>query len=93
MSATTEARLRVAICGGGIGGLALACALSKVTDITVDVYEAASEFQEIGAGVMLRPRNLRFLTELGLMNEIAAINGRSSEKRESAEPAMAYYRA
>lgn len=66
--------------GGGIGGLTLACALSRFKDISVDVYERAADFNtEIGAGISIVARNMPFLSELGLAEEIAAINGRSSQ--------------
>jgi 2-polyprenyl-6-methoxyphenol hydroxylase-like FAD-dependent oxidoreductase len=45
---------RVAIIGGGIGGLTAANALSRAR-IEVAVYEAAGELKEIGAGVALHP--------------------------------------
>ena len=48
----------LAIVGGGIGGLCLAIALNN-NKIPVHVYEAASEFSEIGAGVGLGPNALR----------------------------------
>lgn len=37
--------------GGGIGGLICALALSVNPDISVDVYEAAAQFTEVGAGI------------------------------------------
>lgn len=42
--------------GGGVGGLTLAVALSKYPDIEVEVFEAARQFTEIGAGVGVWPR-------------------------------------
>jgi hypothetical protein len=42
--------------GGGVGGLTLAVALSKYPDIEVEVFEAARQFTEIGAGVGIWPR-------------------------------------
>ena len=57
----------------------MACALSLQKDIAVDVYERAADFNtEIGAGISIRPRNMPFLSKLGLAEEIAAINGRTS---------------
>ena len=44
--------LRVAVVGGGIGGLTLAIALGQ-RGVPVAVFEQASEFREIGAGVAL----------------------------------------
>lgn len=59
------------ISGGGIGGLALALALSKYPDIRVDVYEAAKEFDEIGAGIMMWERTWRILQTLGLAEDLS----------------------
>jgi salicylate hydroxylase len=58
-------KFRIAICGGGVGGLTLAVALSQHQDIAVDVYEAAQTFCEIGAGVGAWPRAFRVLRKLG----------------------------
>jgi salicylate hydroxylase len=56
--------------GGGIGGLTLAYALSKSPDIHVDVYEAASKFTEIGAGISIWWRTSQVLKSLGLEEDI-----------------------
>ncbi|PIL36260.1 hypothetical protein GSI_01922 [Ganoderma sinense ZZ0214-1] len=66
-------KLRVAICGGGIGGLTLAVALSRYPDIQVDVYEAASQFKEIGAGVMIWARTWEILSLLGMAEAFSCI--------------------
>lgn len=57
MSSTTNSPkpLSVAIIGGGIGGLCTAIALLRYSHIDVQVYEAASSFGEIGAGVGIGP--------------------------------------
>ena len=67
MSATA---LRVAILGGGIGGVAAANALLRC-GIDVRVYEQASALTEVGAGVALQPNGLRMLRRLGFGDEIA----------------------
>ncbi|KAJ7045738.1 FAD/NAD-P-binding domain-containing protein [Mycena alexandri] len=64
---------RVAICGGGIGGLCLAVALSKHTHIQVDVFEGAERFKEIGAGVMIWSRTWRILELLELAPHFAKV--------------------
>ena len=56
--------------GGGIGGLTLAFALSKSPDISVDVYEAASVFTEIGAGISVSWRTRQVLRSLGLEEDV-----------------------
>ncbi|KAG1886734.1 hypothetical protein F4604DRAFT_1284843 [Suillus subluteus] len=58
-------KFRVAICGGGVGGLTLAVALSRYPDIVVDVYEAAQSFYEVGAGIGIWPRTFKVLRKLG----------------------------
>jgi salicylate hydroxylase len=71
---------RVVIVGGGIGGLFLAHAL-LAQDIEVDLYEQASAFSEIGAGVYLTPNSVRHLVRLGLgpaVDEFGALVGDAS---------------
>lgn len=58
-------RLRVAIVGGGIGGLAAANALSQ-RGIDDCVYEQAEHLAEVGAGLGLAPSGMRILRRLGL---------------------------
>jgi salicylate hydroxylase len=48
----------VAVCGGGIGGLALAIGL-EAQGIDYHIYEAANAFAEIGAGVSFGPNSIR----------------------------------
>ncbi|GLB39496.1 putative FAD binding domain containing protein [Lyophyllum shimeji] len=66
-------KFRVAVCGGGIAGLALAVALSKYPDIDVDIYEAATEFSEVGAGIGVWPRVWKILEHLGLSEDLARV--------------------
>lgn len=47
--------LRVAIVGGGIGGVLLAIGLQKHAHIDYQLYEAAPSFGEIGLGVSVGP--------------------------------------
>ena len=56
--------------GGGVGGLTLAYALSKSPDICIDVYEAASKFTEIGAGIGIWWRTRQVLKSLGLEEDV-----------------------
>ena len=51
----------VAIVGGGIGGLTLALGLLKYSHIEVQIYESASSFGWIGAGVAIGPNGQRAL--------------------------------
>jgi salicylate hydroxylase len=58
-------RPRVAIVGGGIGGLFAANAL-QAHDIPAAVYEQAPAIGEVGAGVFLTPNSVRHLQRVGL---------------------------
>ena len=58
-------RPRVAIVGGGIGGLFAANAL-LAHDIPAAVYEQAPAIGEVGAGVFLTPNSVRHLQRVGL---------------------------
>jgi 2-polyprenyl-6-methoxyphenol hydroxylase-like FAD-dependent oxidoreductase len=62
--------LRVAIVGGGIGGLAAANALHQ-RGIEVGVYEQAAALTEVGAGLALQPNGVRMLRRLGFGADIA----------------------
>lgn len=57
-------KLKIAIIGGGIGGLATAAAL-RDSGHDVCVYEQTDQFREIGAGVTLHPNATRLLETLG----------------------------
>jgi salicylate hydroxylase len=67
---------RVAIIGGGIGGLTAARAL-RGRGIEVAIYEAAPELREIGAGVALHPNAMKVLRALDLEDDVRAAAGRS----------------
>jgi len=56
--------MRVAIVGGGIGGLATAASLHR-HGIRSTVYEQASRFMEVGAGIVLAPNAARLIRRLG----------------------------
>jgi len=49
---------KIAIAGGGIGGLCLALTLLQ-RNVPFHIYEAAPSFGEIGAGVMFGPNAVR----------------------------------
>jgi salicylate hydroxylase len=55
---------RVAVVGGGIGGLTAAGFLHRA-GLDVTVYEQAAELTEIGAGIVVTPNAARVLRELG----------------------------
>jgi 2-polyprenyl-6-methoxyphenol hydroxylase-like FAD-dependent oxidoreductase len=58
--------LKVAIVGGGIGGVSAALSLLKA-GFDVHVYEQARAISEVGAGIVLTPNAVRVLRGLGLV--------------------------
>ncbi|MBK1783480.1 FAD-dependent monooxygenase [Prauserella sp. ASG 168] len=67
--------MRVAIVGGGIGGLSAANALVR-RDVEVAVYEQAAELGEVGAGVLITPNSVRQLVRMGLGEAVNELGGR-----------------
>lgn len=61
----------VAVCGGGIGGLATAIALRKF-GLDVTVYEQTRQFARVGADINLTPNAVRALDGLGVGPAIRA---------------------
>jgi len=64
---------KIAIVGGGIGGLTAALALLRA-GIDVDVYEQAPELKEVGAGVQISSNGTRVLHALGLADAVARVS-------------------
>ena len=63
--------LKVAIAGGGVGGLAAALALSR-SGHQIELFEKAAIFSEIGAGIQLGPNATRLLQAWGLTDALRA---------------------
>jgi len=63
---------KIAIIGGGIGGLAAARAL-LLRGIEAIVYEQASRISEFGAGVVMTPNAMKALRSLGLEDAVQAV--------------------
>jgi salicylate hydroxylase len=63
---------RIAIVGGGIGGLAAALAMTR-RGIDVEVYEQAPELRELGAGVQISANGTRVLHALGLKDALEPV--------------------
>jgi salicylate hydroxylase len=59
------APLKIAVIGGGIGGLSAAVGLRQ-RGFAVDVYEQAPELTEVGGGINMGPNAVRVLYSLGL---------------------------
>lgn len=72
MTVDPIARLRVAIVGGGPGGLATAIALSKVPNVETTIYEQASLLREVGAGISIGTNSWNVLTLLGVADTLTS---------------------
>ena len=64
-----DRRLRVALVGGGLGGLTAAIALNR-QGFEVHIFEQAGKLRELGAGIGLSPNPLKVLRALGLEEEV-----------------------
>ena len=81
---TANKPFTIAIVGGGIGGLALAIGL-RYRGITVQIYEAAPAFAEVGAGVGFDSNGLRAMALIDpaitvAYNRIAAKKNRGEDR-------------
>ena len=63
--------MRIAIVGGGLGGLAAALFLRNA-GLDATVYEQDSELRDVGAGIVVSPNMVRPLRALGLADELPA---------------------
>jgi salicylate hydroxylase len=71
-------RLRVAIVGGGIGGLSAANALIR-RGLDITIYEQVDTLGEIGTGLTLLPNGRRQLERMGLKGALAQVGAKISE--------------
>ncbi|MEQ3552698.1 FAD-dependent monooxygenase [Pseudonocardia nematodicida] len=62
--------LRIAILGGGIGGLAAAAFLRRA-GLACTVYEQAPRLEAVGAGLVVAPNAARLLRRLGVLDGFA----------------------
>ena len=63
--------MRIAIVGGGLGGLAAALFLRKA-GLDATVYEQVPELREVGAGIVVSPNMVRPLRKIGLGEKLSA---------------------
>lgn len=86
-NAVTPADFQVAIVGGGIGGLSIVLALAaynvSLNAENVTVYEQASTYSEIGAGIAIGIQAARVLQKLGVWETADAISGHRSNVHRS----------
>jgi len=61
--------MKILIAGGGIGGLSLALACSHF-DLDYEVFEAAPQIREIGAGIWVPPNAMKVMQRLGVSDAI-----------------------
>ncbi|KAF8621258.1 hypothetical protein AX15_007919 [Amanita polypyramis BW_CC] len=76
------AKVRVAVVGAGIGGLMLVstiAAMDKEKKIEVDIYEAAADLTEIGAGINLWQRSYEMLVNIGLEQDVVQLCERAND--------------
>ena len=64
--------LNVAIIGAGIGGLAAAATLAR-RGIEAQVYEQATRFARVGAGIQMTPNAMKVLRGIGLQERLREI--------------------
>lgn len=68
MAAGANTPPRIAVLGGGIGGLAVAAFLHR-EGLSSAVYEQARRLTEVGAGLVIAPNAARQLRKLGVLEE------------------------
>src|SRR2546427_11606088 len=66
--------MRIAIIGGGIGGLTAALALRQF-GFAPEVFEQAPELLEVGAAIIMWPNAMRVLHRLGLGESVRQHGG------------------
>jgi salicylate hydroxylase/6-hydroxynicotinate 3-monooxygenase len=59
------AKLSIAIVGAGMGGMAAAATLSRI-GFDVRLYEQATRFERIGAGIQMMPNSMKVLRGIGV---------------------------
>jgi 2-polyprenyl-6-methoxyphenol hydroxylase-like FAD-dependent oxidoreductase len=61
--------MKIAIIGGGIGGLTTALALQK-SNLDVTIYESAPEIKPVGAGIIMANNAMQVFDKLGIRHKI-----------------------
>ena len=67
--------MKATIIGGGIGGLTTAIALQQ-KGIEVEIFEAASEIKEVGAGITLAINAMQIYQRLGMTEKLLNVGNR-----------------
>jgi FAD-dependent urate hydroxylase len=76
---------KIAIIGGGIGGLTTAIALHQKGFTDVGIYERRPEASSIGAGFVIWANASWVLNKLGLLNEVSVFGGRLNQMQRWTE--------
>ena len=64
--------MKILIAGGGIGGLVTAMRLHQA-GFEVKVFESVEAVKPLGVGINILPHAVRVLTNIGLLDKVAAI--------------------
>ena len=62
-------KLSIAVVGAGMGGLAVAATLRRV-GCDVELYEQASRFARVGAGIQMMPNSMKVLRGIGIESRL-----------------------
>ncbi|TRM70576.1 hypothetical protein BD626DRAFT_544851 [Schizophyllum amplum] len=76
MNTPKPRKVKVAIVGGGIAGMALVLAMQricKMADLEVHIYESAAQMTQVGAGIGLWQRTLDLLSDMGMGRDFQAL--------------------
>ena len=68
-----DKKIKVAVIGGGIAGLALTTQLVKNKNLEVHLFESAPQFSEIGAGISFGANAVKAIQMLGLSQEYEGV--------------------
>ena len=63
----------IAIVGAGLGGLTVAATLRQ-RGFNVRVYDQASRFARVGAGIQMMPNSMKVLREIGIEQKLREIS-------------------
>ena len=64
-----QSKTRIAVIGAGLGGAAAAALMHKA-GFTVRLYERASRFERIGAGIHVGPNVMKIMRRMGIEDEL-----------------------
>jgi 2-polyprenyl-6-methoxyphenol hydroxylase-like FAD-dependent oxidoreductase len=68
----TRGKLSIAIVGAGMGGLAAAATLRQI-GCDVRVYEQATRFARVGAGIQMMPNSMKVLRGVGVEDRLRSV--------------------